>query len=216
MASFLDTHAIANALNQVITKAEKDILLITPYVSFPTMLFQRLQDADERGVNTTMVFGKQMIKQKEVNKLAELEHLSLYFLENLHAKCYANEHLMVVSSMNLYDYSEKNNREMGVQIKFKEDPEMYKDGIQECESIIKASEVLHERRPKNQKYQKASTTGHCLRCNASINLNTSAPYCRDCYTSWSSYKNWDYREKHCHVCGNQATTSMNMPVCKRC
>jgi hypothetical protein len=34
MASFLDTYGIANALNQAIAKAEKHILLVSPYISY--------------------------------------------------------------------------------------------------------------------------------------------------------------------------------------
>ncbi len=221
MASFLDTHGIANALNQVTAKAEKNILLITPYISFPPILFERLLDADERGVNITVVFGKTRLKNKEIEGLAELENLNLFYLENLHAKCYSNDQTMVISSMNLYDYSEKNNREMGILLNLKEDAEIIKDAVRECESILKAAEPIIERKPKYQKNKQYNSKnkpapGHCIRCNTAIYLDQSSPYCKECYFSWANFKNPDYREKHCHVCGNKVPTTMNNPVCNHC
>jgi phosphatidylserine/phosphatidylglycerophosphate/cardiolipin synthase-like enzyme len=225
MASFLDTHGIANGLNQVIAKADKHILLVTPYISFPAILFERLLDADERGVETTIVFGKTRLKNRELENMVQLENLSLFYLENLHAKCYSNEKLMVISSMNLYDYSEKNNREMGIQLTQQEDSDLIKDALRECESIMKAAEPIIERKPKykgnknyapSSKAPKKSPQGHCIRCSTPIALDPSAPYCKECYSSWVNYKNMDYREKHCHSCGDKHRTTMRTPLCSQC
>ncbi len=37
--------------------------------------------------------------------------------QNLHAKCYLNEKAAIITSMNLYDFSQVNNNEMGVYTK---------------------------------------------------------------------------------------------------
>ena len=73
----------------------------------------------------------------------ELKHLGLYFCENLHAKCYFNENLMVITSMNLHEFSQTNNREMGVLIKREEekDHELFMDAKNEADFIIHASET---------------------------------------------------------------------------
>jgi phosphatidylserine/phosphatidylglycerophosphate/cardiolipin synthase-like enzyme len=166
-------------------QSRQEYSLITPYISFPNILFERLLDADERGVDITVVFGKTRLKNREIENLTELENLSLYYLENLHAKCYCTEKLMVISSMNLYDYSEKNNREMGIQLTQHEDAALIKDASRECESIIKAAEPIIERRPKykgnknytssNNKAPKKSPQGHCIRCSTAIAFDPSAP-----------------------------------------
>ena len=41
--------------------------------------------------------------------------IDVYFNEKLHAKCYMNEDTAIITSMNLYEASEK-NRELGVLI----------------------------------------------------------------------------------------------------
>ena len=43
----------------------------------------------------------------------------------LHAKCYFNEQNLVISSMNLYDFSEVNNWEMSILIDKDNDSEIY-------------------------------------------------------------------------------------------
>lgn len=49
----------------------------------------------------------------EREKLHSLDNLTIMNHPNVHAKCYLNDSSMIVCSMNLYEYSEKNNREMG-------------------------------------------------------------------------------------------------------
>jgi hypothetical protein len=48
----------------------------------------------------------------------------------------------VISSMNLYEFSEKNNREMGILIDIKDDKEIYNDSFAEINYIIKHSETI--------------------------------------------------------------------------
>ena len=70
-----------------------------------------------------------------------MKNLELRFCENLHAKCYFNENLMVLTSMNLHQFSQSNNREMGVLIKCedKNDEELFLNAKKEANLIINAS-----------------------------------------------------------------------------
>ena len=47
---------------------------------------------------------------------AKLEYVQSVFCKNLHAKCYLNESTCIISSLNLYEFSQVNNNEMGVLI----------------------------------------------------------------------------------------------------
>ncbi len=72
---------------------------------------------------------------------------------------------------------------------------------------------------KNElKIQKVNTipTGVCIRCGTAISYNTNAPFCYNCYETWSSFGNAEYEEKYCHSCGSNYPTSMRKPVCHRC
>ena len=65
----------------------------------------------------------------------------LYYYHNLHAKCYFNDSEMVITSMNMYEFSEKNNREMGIYINKSNDNSTFLDAFQETKSIIDNSEL---------------------------------------------------------------------------
>jgi hypothetical protein len=58
--------------------------------------------------------------------------------------------------------------------------------------------------------------GYCLRCGDKMPLNRDRPLCRDCYESWSRWKNPDFAENYCHQCGKKFTTSVKKPVCLEC
>jgi phosphatidylserine/phosphatidylglycerophosphate/cardiolipin synthase-like enzyme len=74
--------------------------------------------------------------------LEDLKYVRLYFSKNLHAKCYLNENKIIIASMNLYEFSQVNNREMGILIdtEDEEDRKVYEDATKDIESIIHNSE----------------------------------------------------------------------------
>ena len=61
---------------------------------------------------------------------------NVFFKKNLHAKCYANENSAIVTSLNLYNYSEMNNREFGVLLSKVNDSIAYRKCIKEIQSIV--------------------------------------------------------------------------------
>ncbi|MBI9034967.1 MAG: hypothetical protein JEZ03_10900 [Bacteroidales bacterium] len=137
MAEFLPTSGVSYNLEDIILKAKKVIYLVSPYLKLSKTLYERLLDADKRGVQIIVVYGKSDLKSEQKEQLYELEHIELYYFDNLHAKCYFNENKMVLTSMNIYEFSEKNNREMGILIDRNEDAKLYNDAAGESLSIVK-------------------------------------------------------------------------------
>lgn len=96
---------------------------------------------------------------------------------------------MVITSLNLYDYSIKNNREMGIYIKRDRDQKLFTDALTEADSIIQASK-LENIGVKNQDSIKKVVqrlTGYCIRNHEEIPLNANRPLCNSCYKSWVIY-----------------------------
>ena len=114
MAKFLNSNELQSWIPRVIDEAEKELVIIVPFVKTSKSLYQSLYDANERGVETTIVYRENKLPQEERKKLLTLDNLNLLHHPNVHAKCYLNEYFLIVTSMNMYEYSEKNNREMGV------------------------------------------------------------------------------------------------------
>jgi ribosomal protein L40E len=224
MAEFLTTSGTSHHIENIILEAKAQLILVSPYLQISKTLFERLKDASKRRVNITIVYGKDELKPNERNSLSQIESLELYYFENLHAKCYYNETTMVITSMNMYEFSEKNNREMGVLIKHESDSTIYNRAATETQSIIQSSERVYLtklnsnqiKRADSQKPMKKTDRGYCIRCEDRILFDTNKPLCEDCYFIWASYSNPDYEESVCHKCGEYSTTSMRAPQCFKC
>jgi len=164
------------------------------------------------------------LRNEELRNLTSLHRVELHFFENLHAKCYYNEEKMIVTSMNMYEFSEKNNREMGILIDSNLDKEIYIKGVLEAESILKASVILpnkHQTNPYKPDYTKKDEVelpkSYCIRCRTTLNyIDLTKPYCKDCFYNWSAYENPFYKESFCLLCGKEHPSSMDKPVCRPC
>jgi hypothetical protein len=228
MAEFLTTSGTSYHIENIIIEAKSKLVLISPYLQISKTFYERLKDAANKNVSIKIIYGKDELKPNERNSLAELKNLELYYFDNLHAKCYFNESRMVITSMNMYEFSEKNNREMGVLIQKNIDQELFEKAVNEAISIIQSSEQISIRkteRPladnkksidyKDVKYKKI-LRGYCIRCEERIDFNPERPYCNDCYSVWAQFENPMYEENVCHRCGEYESTCMNKPLDYKC
>ena len=69
------------------------------------------------------------------------------FVENLHAKCYLNENTAIITSMNLYEFSQQNNDEIGIRVDSKEDPQLYREIKAEAERLLRKATDRQSRKP---------------------------------------------------------------------
>ncbi|WP_211230973.1 DNA repair protein [Chitinilyticum aquatile] len=93
-------------------------------------------------IDVRIIYGKSELQPEEISWLNELSYIRTSFCKNLHAKCYLNEEVCIVTSLNLYEFSQVNNNEMGVLIRRSEDAELYKDAYEEAQRIIRISEEV--------------------------------------------------------------------------
>jgi len=243
MVAFLNTSNAYAQIEQIIDKATAKVVLISPYIRFPKPLLERLKYKDGQGIKTIVVcrekeFDKDLGAQIR-SDLKQLKHLELRFDDDLHAKCFFNEESMVITSLNLLESSERKNREMGVLLSLKEDSQVFKDALNEAEFIVgrakkdstlrsivggivkEAKSVmdtpLAEEPRRTRTQSRTKLPGFCIRCGKSIAYSLKKPYCSDCYSVWAKYKDRNYEEEFCHLCGarNELST-MNRPLCNSC
>lgn len=214
MSEFLTTSGLGYSIEKIIKQARKRVIIISPFIQISRNYYERLMDAESRDVRVTIVFGKEELTTQQEDLLSEFEKLDLFFCDNLHAKCYLNENSALISSMNLYEFSQINNREMGLLIDRSSEPSVYDEIIKEAESTIKASsQLVSDSTPRRSEKSKQGT---CIRCGTSIPLDPEKPLCRLCFNEWDRYGNPDYEEKYCHVCGKKEKTSIARPLCHQC
>jgi len=164
MAQFLTTTGNSFYIEKIILEAKESITLITPYLKLTNLIVERLQDADIQNIRITIIYGKNELHAVQKNILENLKNAELYFCLNLHAKCYFNENLMIISSMNLYEFSERNNREMGILVEKEKDTEIFESAMREVESIKNISKVM-------KRMQEIVEVKEVLRSEANTNFN---------------------------------------------
>jgi hypothetical protein len=142
MAKFLNTSATNYYLEELIKGASDRLILISPYLKLNDRIKELLEDKDRLKIDVRIVYGKSELQPMEISWLNKLSFVRTSFCKNLHAKCYINEKSCIVTSLNLYEFSQVNNNEMGVYISRDDDPEMYKDTCDEAQRIIRISDEV--------------------------------------------------------------------------
>ena len=126
MAKFLNTSATNYYLEELIKGASDRLILISPFLKLNDRIKELLEDKNRLKIDVRIVYGKSELQPMEISWLNELSFIRTSFCKNLHAKCYINESSCIITSLNLYEFSQVNNNEMGVHVSRDDDPEMYK------------------------------------------------------------------------------------------
>ncbi len=142
MAKFLNTSATNYFLEELIKSASDRLILISPFLKLNDRMKELLADKNRLKIDVRIVYGKSELQPQEIEWLRGLTYIRTSFCKNLHAKCYMNEEMCIVTSLNLYEFSQVNNNEMGILIQRAEDSQLYKDAYEEAQRIIRISDEV--------------------------------------------------------------------------
>ena len=141
MAEFLDTQGVSYFLKKLINNANDKLYLISPYLQLNNQLKLSLEDRHKFSIDIIIIYGKVSdINPDDSSWLQSMPGIKLLFHKDLHAKCYFNEKEAIITSMNLYMFSQQNNVEMGIYISKEKDEELYKQVATEVDRIKRGSE----------------------------------------------------------------------------
>ncbi len=125
MAKFLKGNELNTEIGYIFEKAEHKLILISPYIKLHHRYADELKSkVTNDKLQITIVFGK---NEKDITKSLTIEDLDFFkqfpyieirYEKRLHAKFYANETSQILTSMNLYDFSQDENIEVGVKTEF--------------------------------------------------------------------------------------------------
>ena len=235
MAEFLTTTGVSYRLEEIIKSATERLVIISPFLRVNERIRELLEDKDRLKIDVRIIYGKNELQPEENNWLESMNSIRTSFCKNLHAKCYLNEREALLTSMNLYDFSQVNNNEMGLVVSRDAEPSLYDDIFQESMRIVRISEEIRvkvARGPSTEKSKEKPGTkrkarsassnvgtpknGFCIRCKSVVDANPTRPYCNRCFASWRRFENKNYEEKHCHVCGNGHSATFGKPLCFGC
>ena len=142
MAKFLNTSATNYFLEELIKDAKDRLVLVSPFLKLNDRMKELLSDKNRLKIDVRIVYGKSELQPQEIDWLRGLTYIRTSFCKNLHAKCYLNEELCIITSLNLYEFSQVNNNEMGVLIRRSDDSDLYKDAYEEAQRVIRISDEV--------------------------------------------------------------------------
>lgn len=235
MAKFLNTTGISYHLEELIKETKEKLYLISPYLQFTDRIKEHLYNLNIQKRDIRIVYRENKLQLDENNWLESQIGIRTSLCKNLHAKCYINENEAIITSMNLYEFSQQNNNEMGIYFTKDEDADLYTKTFEEVGRLLKISEeirvtvkkVTANTPPKpekkiieiNSSKTKSSDrqNGFCIRTRVPIPFNIEKPLSRDAFRIWNEFANPDFAEKYCHFSGepSNGATSLRKPILEK-
>ena len=120
---FLTGHKLNAAIEDIIRNAEHELLIVSPYIHLHERFIEAFKTLhDKPNVRVTLLFGKangdktSTFHKDSIAFFKSLPNIEIAHRKNLHAKFYANEYGSIMTSMNLYAYSQDVNIETGYRV----------------------------------------------------------------------------------------------------
>lgn len=235
MAKFLNTTGVSYHLEELIKGTKDRLILISPYLQFTDRIKEHLSNLNIQKRDIRIVYRENKLQLEENNWLESQIGIRTSLCKNLHAKCYINENEAIITSMNLYEFSQQNNNEMGIWLSKAQDADLYNATLEEVQRLLTISEeirvtvkkVTADTPPKTEKKsvetkQPSSKTsdkptGFCIRTGVPIPFDIEKPLSYEAYKKWNEYGDPDYAEKFCHFSGEPSNgeTSVRQPILKK-
>jgi hypothetical protein len=186
----LKTEGLNSAISDMIAnKEETHLLLITPYIDLKDNK-KIIKSLKHSNAKIQIVIRKEWRENKKKKYDENLKNLKKEFskidfveTENLHAKVYLSPSKIILTSMNLYWYSQTNNFELGVILDYDKDDKMCQDIVREIKSFLIDNDKNESVKLLNELY-----ANRCIICKEIIE-NEDHQYCKKCYGKKLGEKN---------------------------
>src|SRR6478752_6740208 len=142
MAKFLNTTGVSYHLEELVKKTKEKLILISPYLQFNDRIKEHIHNLNIQKKDIRIIYRENKLHPDENNWLQSQIGVRTSICKNLHAKCYLNEREAVITSMNLYEFSQLNNNEMGIYITKEDDLQLYEATLQEAQRLLTISEEI--------------------------------------------------------------------------
>lgn len=173
MAKFLNTTGVSYHLEELIKTTKDRLILISPYLQFHKRVKDHLENLNIQKRDIRIIYRENKLQVEENTWLEEQIGIRTSLCASLHAKCYINENEAIVTSMNLYSFSQQNNDEMGIHVKKEEDPDLYEDIYEEVQRLLTISEEIRVSVKKVDKEIEKKSEKIVEKVQNSINLSNS-------------------------------------------
>lgn len=170
MTRFLTGNELNFELENLFNEAKRNIVIISPYIKlherYKSVLLTKIKNPE---IGITILFGKnednlsKSLKQNDFEFFKQFPKIEIRYEKRLHAKYYANETTAILTSMNLYGFSQNNNIEAGILIEssikgtLTGENQIDIDSWEYFKIVVEQSELLFEKSPIFEKKNLLST-----------------------------------------------------------
>jgi len=141
-AEFLSSVGASYQIDRLISEAKNEIVFFTPTLKMHESIILRFQQADQRNVRITLLYGKDRSQTRSQRWYKEFKNLRLLYHDKLNTCIYRNEKEMIVTSMGLLDMSGSVHTDMGILFTKLRDRKAFEDGIYEQELLAEHAEEV--------------------------------------------------------------------------
>lgn len=164
MAKFLKGNLLNAAVEEIFDNCDRQLIIVSPYIKLHNRFINSLKSKKNNDkLHIQILFGK---NEKDISKsinhddfqfLKDFPNIEIRYNQHLHAKYYSNDSKAILSSMNLYDYSQNNNIEFGIltnaSIIDNLTGQLTRDNLDNnaleyFQQVITDSELLYEKKPR--------------------------------------------------------------------
>ena len=162
--NFLTGKDLTEKIYDTIYNSEEYLFILSPFIQLDNYFKDEVfkTHLNNASVHIIIGFGKnennvnRSFKKEDIEFFTKFPNITIVYIPNLHAKYYGNEKKSVITSMNLLDYSFKNNIEFGVYcekklINITTDP-FFESAFNTCLNIVEEHGfTIFVKRPKYRK-----------------------------------------------------------------
>jgi predicted ester cyclase len=139
---FLSPVGVSYQIDRLLSEANSEIVFFCPVLKLHESIILRLQQADQRNVRITLLFGKERTQIRGMRWYKEFKNLRILYHDKLNSCIYRNEKELIVTSQGLVDMNSGTNIDMGVLITKMRDRKAFEDGIYEQELLVEHAEEV--------------------------------------------------------------------------
>ena len=126
MAKFVKGNQLNAEIESLFEEADMELIIVSPFIKLHDRIVEALKPkVNDPKLHVSVVYGKnetdkkKSLREEDFLFFSQFANIQIFYEPRLHAKYYANEDKGILSSMNLYDFSQNNNIEFGVVSEFK-------------------------------------------------------------------------------------------------
>lgn len=216
MPELIASPQIPGTIELITEQAGSVIYIVSPEIHLTETLFMNLAQASSRGVSIHILCGT-VPEPAAARLLSVLKNVTLGCVDNMNSRCYFNEQLMAVTSMELENTVNSSAMNTGILISKINDSHLYNSILKEIDAALLGSVKLRFSADGGETLEvpDAVYRGFCIGCGMPVTFNPERPFCNMCRHNYTSAGN-NERGGFCHSCGCPCDVTLSQSLCRKC